>query len=229
MGKFFRKKNFKSKKVSVIISLSCFSFISNFITFSMEMRQISLGFYLNMMIVILSILFTKISFYVLIMSYLWFGQSVDAKTVFYIISIYRELRYCLGILIPYNIGNAAEMYSSVVRVTKMLEGEELKSKYSSEEPISNPLIEMKDAIIHIRDLEILNHVSFKTNSGLTLITGAVGSGKSSFLKVILEDYPLTSGSLTVRGRVSYASQDPWLFPSSVRQNILFGEQYDEKR
>lgn len=193
------------------------------------MRKISLGFYLSIMMVIMSILFSKVGFYVLIMSYIWYGRSLDAKTMFYIVSIFRELRYCLGILLPYNIGSAAETYSSVTRIAKVLKSEELEPKLSKEEPTAKPGVELKDAVVHIRDLEILNHVSFRIDSGLTLVTGTVGAGKSSLLKTILEDYPLTSGSVKVRGRVSYASQDSWLFPSSVRQNILFGEQYDEKR
>lgn len=193
------------------------------------MRKLSLGFYLIIFIVILGALFTKVGFYSLVMSYLWFGNSLDAKKLFYIMSIFRELRQSLGIIIPYSMGRAAAFYSSVIRINKVLRGDELRPKMSSEKPTSKPMIELKDAVVHVRDIEILNKISFKTDSGLTLVTGTVGSGKSSLLKAMLQDYPLTSGFLVFHGRISYASQDPWLFPSSIKQNILFGEKYDEKR
>lgn len=61
------------------------------------------------------------------------------------------------------------------------------------------------------------------------IIGPVGSGKSTILHTILHELEIDKGELTVNGVISYSSQEPWLFESSVRQNILFTEEYDENR
>uniref|UniRef100_A0A182JYC3 Uncharacterized protein n=1 Tax=Anopheles christyi TaxID=43041 RepID=A0A182JYC3_9DIPT len=72
-------------------------------------------------------------------------------------------------------------------------------------------------------------VQFK-RGGLIGIVGPVGSGKSSILQVLLRELPVESGSLNLGNcSIAYASQEPWLFTGSVRQNVLFGEQLDQYR
>jgi len=41
--------------------------------------------------------------------------------------------------------------------------------------------------------------------------------------------PLSEGIISVRGVVSYAPQEPWIFSGTVQQNILFGSQMDKER
>ncbi|KYN05541.1 Multidrug resistance-associated protein 4 [Cyphomyrmex costatus] len=62
---------------------------------------------------------------------------------------------------------------------------------------------------------------------LCAMVGAVGSGKSSVLHLLLKE--LNPGAGNPNLRISYASQEPWLFGGTVRDNILFGQPYDKTR
>lgn len=64
---------------------------------------------------------------------------------------------------------------------------------------------------------------------LCAIVGPVGSGKSSLLQVILGELELDRGRLEIGGDISYAPQEPWLFEGSVKNNIVFIGDYQEKR
>ncbi|XP_026764568.1 ATP-binding cassette subfamily C member 4-like isoform X2 [Galleria mellonella] len=64
---------------------------------------------------------------------------------------------------------------------------------------------------------------------LCAIIGSVGSGKSSVLQLLLNELRATSGRIHLSGPISYASQEPWLFVTTVRQNILFGLPYNAKK
>lgn len=76
-------------------------------------------------------------------------------------------------------------------------------------------------------LEVLN---LQVQKGkLYAVIGMVGSGKSSLLSAILGEISLVNGETRVHGKLSYASQDAWVFGSTIRQNILFGQNYDRQR
>ncbi|XP_046426197.1 ATP-binding cassette sub-family C member 4-like isoform X1 [Neodiprion fabricii] len=83
-----------------------------------------------------------------------------------------------------------------------------------------------------------------TARSLCALVGPVGSGKSSLLHLVLGELPIRAGRLSLFAggngsktkiidtrdiRISYASQDPWLFSGSVRDNILFGQPFDKER
>ena len=53
--------------------------------------------------------------------------------------------------------------------------------------------------------------------------------KSSLLNAILGEIEALTGSCKVAGKVAYASQEPWIFSGTIRQNVLCGQEYDSKR
>ncbi|XP_022822031.1 multidrug resistance-associated protein 4-like isoform X1 [Spodoptera litura] len=76
----------------------------------------------------------------------------------------------------------------------------------------------------------LNQLNITVPKGkLCAIIGSVGSGKSSVLQLLLNELRSTNGKIYISGPVSYASQEPWLFVATVRQNILFGLPYNSKK
>ncbi|KIR41771.1 hypothetical protein I307_00561 [Cryptococcus deuterogattii 99/473] len=64
---------------------------------------------------------------------------------------------------------------------------------------------------------------------LTAIVGAIGSGKSSLLQGLMGEMRRTTGSVTFSGSTSLCAQTPWIQNATVRENILFGQPWDEER
>lgn len=64
---------------------------------------------------------------------------------------------------------------------------------------------------------------------LTAIVGAVGAGKSSLLSALIGDMKRTSGNVTFGGSIGYCAQTAWIQNASLRNNVLFGQEFDEKR
>ncbi|OCF78519.1 ATP-binding cassette transporter [Kwoniella mangroviensis CBS 8886] len=76
---------------------------------------------------------------------------------------------------------------------------------------------------------------------LSVITGPTGSGKTAILIALLGEMELLNGKSYLpknyiqvnedglRNSIAYASQTPWLQQKSIKDNILFGEEFDEDR
>ncbi|KAL3285857.1 hypothetical protein HHI36_000377 [Cryptolaemus montrouzieri] len=78
--------------------------------------------------------------------------------------------------------------------------------------------------------EVLKKVNLKVKDNDFLgVVGPVGSGKSSLLCTILGETHITSGQATIRGTISYASQEPWIFSGTIRENIIFNQTFDKSR
>ena len=76
----------------------------------------------------------------------------------------------------------------------------------------------------------IKDISFTIPRGqLCAIVGPVGSGKSSLLSAMIGEMKTLNGTVKFGGRVGYCPQQAWIQNATVKNNILFGQPYDEAR
>ena len=88
----------------------------------------------------------------------------------------------------------------------------------------------KKSKTHREDEFILQDINFFAPSkSLTVITGLVGSGKSTLLSAIAGEVLNTSGTIDYQGSVIYLPQTAWVFSGTIKENILFGQPFEESK
>ena len=94
-------------------------------------------------------------------------------------------------------------------------------------------LKVVDVVLPLNDetnSSILHNVTMEACEGdLVVLTGPVGSGKSSILAAINGEVVVTEGTIFCSGTIAYVSQSPWVFSATIRENILFGKEYDQER
>lgn len=191
---------------------------------------------------------TRTSVFLCILTYTFIGNRPTAKYVYVISSFYNILKSAMNTDFPQAVTQFAETLVSLRRIEEFLLIDEIQLGnsivcWNSERKMvtSTPLIHAasKRAVgIHLQDAaarwnqqeETLHNINFDVGpKQLVAIVGGVGSGKSSLLHVIMRELPLTQGFKDIVGKISYASQEPWLFAGTIKQNILFGEKWDSRK
>lgn len=76
----------------------------------------------------------------------------------------------------------------------------------------------------------LDQIQLQVKRGMKVaICGTVGSGKSSLLSCILGEMPKLSGTVKISGSKAYVPQSAWILTGNIRENILFGNDYEKTR
>ncbi|KAG9105410.1 hypothetical protein FRC07_009306, partial [Ceratobasidium sp. 392] len=80
---------------------------------------------------------------------------------------------------------------------------------------------------------VLHDVTFTLQPGLLyMCVGPVASGKSSLMASMLGEMTLLNGTIATSDhdlRIAYASQDAFIFPGTIRDNVLLGSTFDTAR
>ncbi|CAN9506875.1 unnamed protein product [Ophioblennius macclurei] len=181
------------------------------------------------------------------------GLDLDVSDAFTTIAIFNSMRFCLGLL-PMAVKAMAEASVSLSRLKKILLIQNPEPYLIQRKDTSIALMMDKATLSWARkdqkhstrvekDLQTksskeeseensstLKNISFTLPKGNLLgVCGNVGSGKTSLISSILEQLHLTHGSIIADGTFAYVSQQAWIFHGTVRENILMGELYDQRR
>ncbi|XP_018576445.1 probable multidrug resistance-associated protein lethal(2)03659 isoform X2 [Anoplophora glabripennis] len=221
-----------------------------------EIKMIRLTSYMRGITLSFIMYSTRMSIFASILTYVLLGNDITAEKVFVLTCFYNILRQTMTVFFPQGISQVAEANVSINRLNKYMLYDETqiakavkkaalennKNGHTESETVANgsldresegPGISIKNATTKWSEASTDNTL---TNLNLTVrpgkllaIIGPVGSGKTSLFHVILQELPLLEGTLKINGVISYASQEPWLFAGTVRQNILFGLPMDKLR
>lgn len=207
-----------------------------------EMNAIAKGYYVRATLLSLVFLPSLAVFSTLVM-YVMMGNSITAVKAFVTIAYFNYVRISLVEFWPMAVTSVAEGLVSLRRVEEFLL-QKNSQKSSTIKQLRKKSVRTKSPFpgIFMRSASAYwNQNDSKNNAGiisvdleiekqsLVAIIGSVGSGKTTLLEVILKELPLASGDLDVTGSLSYAAQQAWIFEGSVKRNILFTEDFDDKR
>uniref|UniRef100_A0A673LSB8 Multidrug resistance-associated protein 4 n=1 Tax=Sinocyclocheilus rhinocerous TaxID=307959 RepID=A0A673LSB8_9TELE len=232
-GKLFSKFRAKPKYDSSIRNFSKNSHL--FVSCRKEISKIMSSSYLRGLNMASFFTANKIILFVTFTVYVLVGNKISASRVFVAVSLYSAVRLTVTLFFPAAIEKVSESAISIRRIKKFLLLDELVKSHVplTQEDKKEASVEIQDLICYwdkTLDAPTLQNVSFNVKPGqLLAVIGPVGAGKSSLLSTVLGELPAEKGVIKVKGELTYASQQPWVFPGTIRSNILFGKELQPQR
>uniref|UniRef100_A0A8C8IWZ7 Multidrug resistance-associated protein 4 n=1 Tax=Oncorhynchus tshawytscha TaxID=74940 RepID=A0A8C8IWZ7_ONCTS len=169
---------------------------------------------------------SKIIVFITFTVYVLLGNTISASRVFVAVSLYGAVRLTVTLFFPSAIEKLSETRISVRRIkTFLLLDEIVKSKHGFlQEEKQEPNVEIQDLICYWDTVNVQPLPPRLLNTA-TVLSPVPPSNfpQSSLLSAILGELPHDKGVLKVKGQLTYASQQPWVFPGTIRSNILFGK------
>ncbi|GAM24551.1 hypothetical protein SAMD00019534_077260 [Acytostelium subglobosum LB1] len=90
-------------------------------------------------------------------------------------------------------------------------------------------IELENITKH-QSTSVLKQINIVAPAGkLTMVCGRVGVGKTSILSALIGEIHKVDGQVQVPRRIGFTSQTAFLISASLRDNILFGQDFDQDR
>nr|AXF41555.1 HLA3 protein [Chlorella sp. ArM0029B] len=159
------------------------------------------------------------------------GQNtvyIKPQTAFTMLSLFNVLRFPLVVL-PKALRCVSEALNASANLEKFLAAPAAPKQDSEGAPGG----EMHKAVLtHALDTSgfQLRVPNFSVQRGeLVAVVGRVGAGKSSLLHALLGNMDIQEGTCHSGGKISYVPQVAWCQNLSLKENIVFGQAFDNDR
>uniref|UniRef100_A0A3B5A3H6 Multidrug resistance-associated protein 1 n=1 Tax=Stegastes partitus TaxID=144197 RepID=A0A3B5A3H6_9TELE len=150
---------------------------------------------------------------------------LDAQKAFVSLALFNILRFPLNML-PMVISSMVQASVSLKRLRVFLSHEELQEDSVDHKAVAGSphSITIVDGVFSWSRAESPTLNVCIPEGSLVAVVGHVGSGKSSLLSALLGEMDKLEGTVAVKGSVAYIPQQAWIQNSSLRDNILFGQE-----
>ena len=143
------------------------------------------------------------------------GNTITEENVFATVGLFNAVKFAIAQCLPTAITSRAEMSVVFGRVKRLLSLPNLVRRPALPPAAEGEAAVALDEVVCSWSADaqtpVLRAISLTLAPGeLLVVVGPVGCGKSSLLMAILDELPVASGALTVRGSVAYAPQEAWV-------------------
>eukprot|EP01083_Nonionella_stella_P253748 872873_1 len=184
---------------------------------------------------------------VIMLWYFWEYEVLYVSVIYPVLLLYDCLKLGFVYYLPTTLQAYYELHVSMKRLVDFLQTPELfTANHAHEDRISDhPSIRINSVSFYWPQIHLVEkhnrsfkmskralssvNVSFEDNAFVGII-GKVGSGKTALLLSIIgelkADEESHTGDVSITGKIGYCCQSPWIFNGSIKENILFGNEYD---
>jgi ATP-binding cassette subfamily C (CFTR/MRP) protein 1 len=166
------------------------------------------------------------------------GNPLTLSVIIPSLALFYGLRVPM-LFVPFAISLSLDAWVGLQRIGEFLEAEEISDQpkmitFDSSENkgihVKNGNFEWSGQADNTTSTSKLSNINVSIPRGsLVAVCGTVGAGKSSLLAALIGDMKKTSGEVFLNGSVAYCQQQAWIMNSSLQENIIFGQHYDEKK
>lgn len=179
----------------------------------------------------------------------WFQEKpLRTSDILSIMSMIYFIFFQVNVLTFMGISSIKTFLAVLERISSVFAMEEYKTVREKDVDADSVIVEVKDSafswgfrvkedqkgntvrgkvLIEEDEQPIIKEMNFTLQrNDHMIVVGQVGSGKTTLLHSLMEETKHMSGSMKIRGNIAYVEQEPYIFSTSIKENILFGKKFD---